>query len=274
MYCRRAYLQICCKFFPSLCHDIRANFADDDAGHGSLRGKTVQGTLGKSIRNARKTRQLTQAELAKAVRYHNSQVSRWESGEQLPDEDTLEALARVLGEDIVRWRVMLQEERRYMFMLQEKARHPVPDSTSVSAHREPHTPLSPPESPFYFDAAYGGLVWARVRATHKKFMPVTLVLRWGPWKMEYTTTLGHGQGVYLLFYKRSDEHPVPLFFEIEQHAEIAFGTGIPPADLPVQDINHLWSRISPYKIRSRIRYFFQSAYFALRELIQRSYTRP
>jgi transcriptional regulator with XRE-family HTH domain len=226
----------------------------------------MKGRLGASIREARKEHGMTQAQLGTAIGFHNSVISRWEKGDQIPDLDTLEKLTKIFGTSFHEWRDIAEAERRHAFMVVEKERHITPEQLIGSSY--PAEPTLPqPGSPFYFASEYAGLVWARLIVTHKHFAPASLVLRWGPWMLEYSATLGHGKGVYLLFYKRSDEHPVPLFFEVQTQVEISFGTGVPPGDLPVQDVNHLWRRIVPRTAGLHLRYLIQSAYFALRELI-------
>ena len=51
------------------------------------------------IREARRKRGLTQAELAEAIHVDQSTVSAWEAGKKIPRSDRLARLARVLGID-------------------------------------------------------------------------------------------------------------------------------------------------------------------------------
>lgn len=49
------------------------------------------------IRKLREEKLLTQAQLAKLLRVHKNQVSRWERGEQKPSFKTLKKLCKVFG---------------------------------------------------------------------------------------------------------------------------------------------------------------------------------
>ena len=58
---------------------------------------TLQARLGQVIRQLRRTRELTQEELAERAGIHVTFLSRIESGRALPGLDVLERLARALG---------------------------------------------------------------------------------------------------------------------------------------------------------------------------------
>ena len=53
--------------------------------------------IGTNIRNLRKLNGLTQEELAKKINYSNKAISRWESGEVIPDVETINNLCEVFN---------------------------------------------------------------------------------------------------------------------------------------------------------------------------------
>lgn len=53
--------------------------------------------IGTNIRNLRKLNGLTQEELAKKINYSNKAISRWESGEVIPDVETINNMCEVFN---------------------------------------------------------------------------------------------------------------------------------------------------------------------------------
>ena len=69
--------------------------------------------LGNFIAELRKENKMTQAELAEKLNVTDKAVSRWESGVGLPDVNTIEPLAEILGvsiAEIVKGRRLSVEE--------------------------------------------------------------------------------------------------------------------------------------------------------------------
>ena len=54
-------------------------------------------TIGKNISILRKSKKLTQGELAQELSYSDKAISKWETGESLPDVETLYGLAQYFG---------------------------------------------------------------------------------------------------------------------------------------------------------------------------------
>ena len=50
--------------------------------------------IGKNITNLRKSRRLTQLELANELNYSDKAISKWENGDSLPDIETLQNVAK------------------------------------------------------------------------------------------------------------------------------------------------------------------------------------
>ena len=53
--------------------------------------------IGNNIKDLRKANGLTQEELAKKLNYSNKAISRWESGEVVPDVETLNRLCEIFN---------------------------------------------------------------------------------------------------------------------------------------------------------------------------------
>ena len=53
--------------------------------------------IGNNIKELRKANKLTQLELAERLNYSNKAISRWESGEVIPDVETLDKLCEVFN---------------------------------------------------------------------------------------------------------------------------------------------------------------------------------
>jgi len=56
--------------------------------------------IGNNIKNLRKSNNMTQLELAEKLNYSNKAISRWESGEVVPDVPTLQNLSKIFNIDI------------------------------------------------------------------------------------------------------------------------------------------------------------------------------
>ena len=63
-------------------------------------GKQLMKACGEEIRRERKVKGWSQEELAKQMKVFVSVVESWETGETLPDQDSLEELCKVFGKDI------------------------------------------------------------------------------------------------------------------------------------------------------------------------------
>lgn len=57
----------------------------------------LKNIIGNNIRDLRKENKLTQTELAEKLNYTNKSISRWESGEVMPDIETLEDICDVFN---------------------------------------------------------------------------------------------------------------------------------------------------------------------------------
>ena len=53
--------------------------------------------FGANVKSIRKSKHVSQAELAKAIGVHTGTVSHWENGRQLPDTVTMQRVAEFLG---------------------------------------------------------------------------------------------------------------------------------------------------------------------------------
>jgi len=62
--------------------------------------KDLNIVIGNNIKNLRKAHDLTQIELAEKLNYSNKAVSRWESGEVIPDVPTLNNLSKIFNIEI------------------------------------------------------------------------------------------------------------------------------------------------------------------------------
>lgn len=77
------FLQNCCTFNEN--YDININMKD------------INLVIGNNIRELRKANKLTQYELAEKINYSNKAISRWESGEVIPDIPTLNNLCEIFN---------------------------------------------------------------------------------------------------------------------------------------------------------------------------------
>lgn len=59
--------------------------------------KNLRDIISNNIASLRRKKGLTQVDLAKKINYSDKAVSRWEKGEVLPDIETLQQVAKVLG---------------------------------------------------------------------------------------------------------------------------------------------------------------------------------
>lgn len=59
--------------------------------------KDINLVIGNNIRELRKANKLTQYELAEKINYSNKAISRWESGEVIPDIPTLNSLCEIFN---------------------------------------------------------------------------------------------------------------------------------------------------------------------------------
>ena len=59
--------------------------------------ENMKKTIGKNISILRKSKKLTQGELAQELSYSDKAISKWETGESLPDVETLYGLAQYFG---------------------------------------------------------------------------------------------------------------------------------------------------------------------------------
>ena len=53
--------------------------------------------FGANVKSIRKSKHVSQAELAKAIGVHTGTVSHWENGRQMPDTATMQRVAEFLG---------------------------------------------------------------------------------------------------------------------------------------------------------------------------------
>lgn len=58
---------------------------------------TIKNTVAKNLQELRKSANLTQSELAKKLNYSDKSVSKWETGESLPDIEVLYEIANLYG---------------------------------------------------------------------------------------------------------------------------------------------------------------------------------
>ncbi len=65
-----------------------------------MNNEELKARVGANIASLRKSRGLTQADLAERISYSDKAVSKWERAESLPDVLTLMAIARELGTDL------------------------------------------------------------------------------------------------------------------------------------------------------------------------------
>ncbi len=65
-----------------------------------MNNEELKTRVGSNLAAMRKTRGLTQAELAERINYSDKAVSKWERAESLPDVLTLMSIAEVLGTDL------------------------------------------------------------------------------------------------------------------------------------------------------------------------------
>ncbi len=70
--------------------------------------ENVKETIAKNLLELRKSRRMTQQELAEKINYSDKAISRWEHAETLPDIETLCKICEIYG---VRFEYLLQKEQ-------------------------------------------------------------------------------------------------------------------------------------------------------------------
>ena len=63
----------------------------------NMSDKHSENALGLAITSLRKAKKITQRELAERLHIHHSMVTRWEKGQTIPRDETLERIASALG---------------------------------------------------------------------------------------------------------------------------------------------------------------------------------
>lgn len=92
-------------------------------------------------------------------------------------------------------------------------------------------------------ADYSGDVWIKILKQETALdQPLTLSIRWGPWRHDLEVPISSARSLVLKHTKGKDGLSIPIFLQVTPPCFVTFGCGKPPGDT-IMDINVGWVRV-------------------------------